>query len=113
MTNSEAHAKNGRGLHRIKDLKKLSKCIQPKLAYQTIRKHNHQIAEILFSGFGVTLMKYDSDLCAMILDRAMNHKIHILPVYDSFIVMEDQNEWLRSTMIDSYHNKIGRLPHIV
>lgn len=106
------NARQLKGLWSIKECRALPKTIRPVDALRAIQKHNEQIADRMFTGVGPLLMKKESDICAEVLHRAMDEGIPILSIHDSFIVQATNSEWLRNTMMTSYHNTLGRNPSV-
>jgi len=95
-----------------KTLRELPKTIKPKQAVTAIRKHNEQIAHRFFTKYSLPMMKKDSALCEDILKEGLKLSILILPIHDSFIVDQDHEKWLISTMMDLYMTHFGYYPVI-
>jgi len=74
-------------------------------------KENHKpIAKYLFSDIGITLQNTDSIIMSEILIKLMGLGIVGLPVHDSVIVAEENQEVLRRIMTDKYKKVVGFRP---
>lgn len=65
------------------------------------------------TGEGVRLQKEDSELAMAVIAAMENKGITVLPVHDSFIVTEDNQDILRTAMIDAFVSRHHAIPEIV
>lgn len=68
------------------------------------------IRDWFFSGKGVELQYWDSQIAIAILLRLAQHGVPCLPLHDSFIVSHPQENGLRSIMAEAFHAVTGRHP---
>nr|WP_314435147.1 hypothetical protein [uncultured Brevundimonas sp.] len=69
--------------------------------------HLQPIAHKFQSDEGAKLQKIDSDLALKVMDRCMDEGIAVYPVHDSFIVSSDNEELLKTIMLDEYDKMMG------
>lgn len=84
-----------------------------RLAVEEILRAKHRpIADAFHTGAGVRLQRVESDIALEIVGNLMGRGIVVLPVHDSFIVMEDNKAQLLEEMNNSYQSKLGYSPII-
>ena len=64
--------------------------------------HHELIKKYLLSGYGMSLQYYDSLIAEIIISQAAHHSIPILPIHDSFVVREQDKDWLLEAMTTAY-----------
>lgn len=72
--------------------------INGKVILEQFTKKHEPIKEYFFSGIGVHLQYLDSLICTKILTSAMEHKIPVLSVHDSFLAREKDTKFLCDLM---------------
>lgn len=100
------------GFHTNEVVRSLPESINYKDAFSWLLEHNKEIAHRLFKQGGLELMKVDSDICAALLEEGQQEGIPVLPVHDSFIVRQRDQEWLRQRMHSLYMERLGYSPII-
>lgn len=75
-----------------------------------LKAHHQPIADAFCTGVGLSLMRLESDIALEIVATAMAEGWTVLPVHDSFITTIDKRDRLKALMIESYFNRIGKLP---
>ena len=72
-------------------------------AVNSVLERHHSIHRKFFSGLGLKLMNYDSQIANDVMLRAINEfRTVVLPVHDSFICITEFKDQLRELMSDSY-----------
>lgn len=66
----------------------------------------------IFTGRGVELQYWDSQIAVEILTMLADAGVPALPLHDSFIVSEPQEAGLREVMSAAFHNVTGRHPRV-
>jgi hypothetical protein len=90
--------------------KNVASIIDPELAFSHIENHNRPIAHRFFTRYSTIMMKKESDICAMILQKALRDVVPVLPIHDSYVVQERHKQWLHDAMISSYKTKFTFSP---
>lgn len=106
------NAKQLKGIHISKGMRPLKGVMRPSKAIAAIMKRNEQIQDRFFTGYSLTIMKRDSDVCARVLEAGLQAGITVLPIHDSFLVQAEQKKWLRGEMIKAYEEEFGFSPTI-
>lgn len=75
------------------------------------QKHS-ALREYFCSGYGLQLQKMDSMIVDQILVKSVDANIPVLPVHDSFIVRERDQEWLLEIMKNEYEVATGFKPRV-
>lgn len=99
-----------KGVNGIEVVRELPPSIPYKWAFEEIAKNNEQISHYFFTGAGLEAMKWESDICSDILDRARQEGIPILPIHDSFRVRERDRAWLEGVMNEMYKKHLQYSP---
>jgi hypothetical protein len=110
LMNIMINAPSMRGVNGIPAVRKLPPSVPYEWAFKEIKKHNEQIAEFFFSGAGLEAMRWESDICADILERARQEGIPVLPIHDSFRVRKRDEGWLRKVMDEVYQDHLSCRP---
>ena len=72
-------------------------------AIEAVIERHKPIQEKFFSGIGLKLMFYDSQIANSVMLRAINeYQSVVLPIHDSFICVEEFEDQLRELMADEY-----------
>ena len=71
-------------------------------ALSAIEHHHSPIAKYFYTGYGIKLQNKDSAIALEILNAFVDSDIPILPVHDSFIVEQSQENNLRKVMEETY-----------
>ena len=72
-------------------------------AIEAVLERHNQIQEKFFSGIGLKLMFYDSQIANNVMLRAINeYQTVVLPVHDSFICVQELEVHLRQLMAEEY-----------
>ena len=79
---------------------------------QYVEAHHHLIADDFRTGEGLRLMRVESDIALEIVSTEMAEGWPVLPVHDSFITTTDKRDRLKSLMIDTYVQRLGKEPVI-
>ena len=75
-----------------------------------IYEHYSHISEWFFTGRGLLLQYYDSEVCFRVIEEFVKRGRIVLTIHDSFIVSEDDQGLLMDTLKNSYQYVIGKLP---
>ncbi|MCB2013310.1 MAG: hypothetical protein KDE67_00280 [Sphingobium sp.] len=75
-----------------------------------IKARHEPIADTFGTGAGLGLMRLESDIALEIISTAMTEGWTVLSVHDSFITTIDNQDRLKSLMIDAYVRRLGREP---
>lgn len=76
-------------------------------------EHKHEaIKDWFFTGRGVELQYWDSQIAVEILLTLAKQGVPCLPLHDSFIVSEPQAAGLRGVMSEAFHKVTGRYPRV-
>lgn len=70
--------------------------------FNGLRKIHEPIGSWFFSGVGTRLQNIDSHIATNIIKVFLKQKKFIIPIHDSFIVMHEDKELLRNTMLKQY-----------
>lgn len=73
-----------------------------------LRKAHPQIECAFFTDQGMRLQFYDSQMAELVMLAFAKDKKPILPVHDSFLVLEDDKELLLERMITAYQKVLGK-----
>jgi len=90
----------------------LPKGITKKAAFAAIEAHHSPIAGLYRKGWGLELMRNESDICARILAEGMEVGVPVLPIHDSYRVPSSNEAWLRAVMEQRYRRSFGMDPII-
>lgn len=85
---------------------------KPNAVYALIRQRHHRIAHRFQTGWGMRMMRNESDVCEGILMAGKRKGVLVLPIHDSFIVEGRHEDWLRKAMRSSYRSLFGFDPII-
>lgn len=86
---------------------------KPMQIYDLIKALHQPIADKFRTGYGVKLMRYESDMCAYVLAKGVREKIPVLPIHDSFRVQQNHGDWLEQAMREAYQEQFpGFSPEI-
>jgi len=77
-----------------------------------LKEKHTPISDYSASGVGLQLQRYDSDLAEKIMLRLKDKDIPCLPIHDSFIVPEKNEQELRYAMVEEAEALIGQTPRI-
>jgi hypothetical protein len=83
-----------------------------KQVMQMIEDKHAAIADTFGSGAGTKLQRKDSDLAIGIIKKLADKSIIALPIHDSFIVSEENENELRKTMTNEYRAMFNHNPVI-
>jgi hypothetical protein len=75
-------------------------------------KKHVAIKDWFFSGQGINLQYWDSQIAMEILRTLTDQGVPCLPLHDSFIVSHPQAEGLREVMFQAFHKVTGRHPKV-
>lgn len=76
-------------------------------AINALADHNHVIEDAFFSDMGVRLMRIDSDIAAIILDKCLQANQPVISIHDSFIVKKSFQKELEKIMKDAWEEVLG------
>ena len=79
---------------------------RPEQIYALIREMHQPIAHNFRTGYGVKLMRLESDMCAYVLAKGVREQIPVLPIHDSFRVQSDKGDWLEQAMTEAYQERL-------
>ena len=82
-------------------------------AFDAIKERHQAVASRFGKGEGLRLQNLDSEVCATILGSAINNKIPTLPIHDSFVVRQKDEEVMRMMMSDAYRCEVGNFEPII
>ncbi|HJT43944.1 MAG TPA: hypothetical protein VJ750_10635 [Rhizomicrobium sp.] len=86
---------------------------RPEQIYALIKEMHKPIAHNFRTGYGVRLMRLESDMCAYVLAKGVREQIPVLPIHDSFRVQRDHGDWLEQAMRAAYQEQLpGFSPEI-
>ena len=72
-------------------------------AIEAVLERHNQIQEKFFSGIGLKLMFYDSQIANNVMIRAIDeYQTVVLPIHDNFICVEEFKDHLRELMAEEY-----------
>ena len=77
-----------------------------------LKKKHAKIKHYFFSGKGVELQYWDSQIAFEILCTLARHGVPCLPLHDSFIVSHPQADGLHEVMSESFYKVTGRYPNV-
>jgi hypothetical protein len=80
----------------------LPKGFPPRAIYPLIRRDHGQIEHFFQMGFGLKIMNIESKICQGVLSDGVAYGVPILPIHDSFIVTEENKDWLYQSMMNNY-----------
>ena len=80
--------------------------------YQSLVKKHDDIEKYFNTGIGKILQYEESRIAEKILIELTNKNIVCLPIHDSFIVTESNEQELVKAMIKAYKKVVGFNPHI-
>ena len=75
---------------------------------ERLRKAHPQIEDAFFTDQGMRLQFYDSQMAELVMLGFAKDKKPILPVHDSFLVLEDDQELLLERMQTAYQQVLGK-----
>ena len=75
---------------------------------EKLRKAHTQIEDAFFTDQGMSLQFYDSQMAEHVMLAFSKDKKPILPVHDSFLVLEDDQELLLESMKTAYEQVLGK-----
>ena len=75
---------------------------------ERLRKAHPQIEYAFFTDQGMRLQFYDSQMAELVMLAFAKDKKPILPVHDSFLVLEDDKELLLERMTTAYQQVLGK-----
>ena len=75
---------------------------------ERLRKAHPQIEDAFFTDQGMRLQFYDSQMAELVMLGFAKDKKPILPVHDSFLVLEDDQELLLERMKTAYEQVLGK-----
>ena len=75
---------------------------------ERVRKAHPKIQYAFFTDQGMRLQFYDSQMAELVMLAFAKDKKPILPVHDSFLVLEDDKELLLERMITAYQQVLGK-----
>ena len=82
-------------------------------ALSDIERHHSPIAKYFYTGYGIKLQNKDSAIALEILNKFADSDIPILPVHDSFIVEQSQENNLCKVMKETYERYNGGFKCVV
>lgn len=74
---------------------------------RAIERRHEPIRHHFFKSEGLRLMNLDSRICEAVMSAGVRDGVPVLPIHDSFIVQLDQEEWLRTVMVEAYRAQTG------
>lgn len=75
-----------------------------------IHEHYSYISRWFFTGQGLLLQFYDSEVCFRVIEEFITRGRMVLTIHDSFIVAKEDQGLLMDILRDSYKYVIGKLP---
>lgn len=75
-----------------------------------IHEHYAHLSDWFFTGQGLLLQFYDSEVCFRVIEEFITRGRMVLTIHDSFIVAKNDQVLLEETLRDSYKYVIGKLP---
>lgn len=77
---------------------------------RVIHEHYSHLSDWFFTGQGLMLQFYDSEVCFRVIEEFIRRRRIVLTIHDSFIVAKEDQGLLEETLRDSYQYVIGKLP---
>lgn len=77
-----------------------------------IIEHHNAIKGHLLRGRSLELMNIESDICQRVMVEGMRDNVVILPIFDSFRVDKNKEDYLRQSMEAAYKERVGYRPEI-
>lgn len=91
---------------------KLPKGLTRRKIRQWIEAKHEPISHYFCAGVGLRLQALDAKIAELVLQRALDEGVVVLPVHDSFIAKEVHRAWLDSAMRAAYQTVMGQQPMI-
>lgn len=85
-------------LNKVKRASRIDGLTTEDLIILDIVKNNPKISHYFFNSKGLKLLYVDSEICVGVLEAFISKGYPILPKHDSFITLEEHEEFLRETM---------------
>lgn len=77
---------------------------------RVIHEHYSHLSDWFFTGQGLMLQFYDSEVCFRVIEEFIRRRRIVLTIHDSFIVAKEDQGLLEETLRESYQYVIGKLP---
>ena len=112
LTNILINAKQTDRIGKISELTMPKGFKLPNRVYPLIMEKHKAINSVFRTGFGLPMMRMESDVCEGILQEGKRKGILVLPIHDSFVVQERHEGWLEEVMLSIYRSQFGFNPII-